>query len=287
MGSDVVWHGLLRLILPRQDGHGNFNFANMIARPNLLFTFFVITLGMLSGETRAESIRQVKTDPLASAKQMVVVITKGWDVVPGELQKFARADDKSPWKKVGTKITVVVGRNGLGWGRGLNAPVNLPGPIKKEGDGKSPAGIFRLSSAFGLAEPGQMKSVKLPYQPLASVIECVDDVTSIHYNSIVNRGQVPKVDWNSSEKMREVGAQYRLGVVVDHNVAPRMAAGGSCIFMHIWKDAKTGTSGCTAMDSEKMDAFLPWLDPAAHPVLVQLPESEYKRLRKDWQLPKP
>jgi L,D-peptidoglycan transpeptidase YkuD (ErfK/YbiS/YcfS/YnhG family) len=240
-----------------------------------------------SAETRTASPSHKNPDPLASAKQMVVVVTKSWDAVPGVLRKFERADDHSPWKEVGSKIQIVVGRNGLGWGRGLNAPMNLSGPIKKEGDGKSPAGIFRLSSAFGLAEPGQMKSIKLPYQSLTSVIECVDDVKSVHYNSIVDRGQVPKIDWDSSEKMRAVGEQYRLGVVVDHNVDPRVAAGGSCIFMHIWKDAKTGTSGCTAMTPENMEAFLPWLDPAAHPVLVQLPENEYKHLRKEWQLPQP
>ncbi|HZQ46112.1 MAG TPA: L,D-transpeptidase family protein [Verrucomicrobiae bacterium] len=230
---------------------------------------------------------QSDVPPLASATQMLVVTTKNWDAVPGVMRRFARVDAQSAWSKIGAPIPIVVGRNGLGWGRGLNPAAGLPGPVKKEGDGKSPAGIFRLSSAFGLAAPDQMKSLKMPYNQLTVGVECVDDVKSAHYNSIVDRGRIGHPDWNSSEKMRDVGAPYQLGVVVDHNTDPREAGGGSCIFLHIWQDARTGTSGCTAMARGKMEALLPWLDPAAHPLLVQLPESEYKLLQKHWQLPPP
>jgi L,D-peptidoglycan transpeptidase YkuD (ErfK/YbiS/YcfS/YnhG family) len=247
---------------------------------------FIFLQGLFAGEpTSARPLSE--TPDIKSSKQLVLVLTKKWNSVPGTVWRFQRADEHAPWKKVGNKIPVVVGRNGLAWGKGVNPPVDLPGPKKQEGDGKSPAGIFVLSSAFGLAEPQEVKNVKLPYQPLSSVIECVDDVQSVHYNSIVDRSKVEKVDWNSSEKMREVGEQYRWGVVVDHNTNPRLAAGGSCIFMHIWKGSRTGTSGCTAMSRENMEKFLPWLDSKDHPVLVQLPESEYNRLRKDWQLPRP
>ncbi|MDB6109687.1 MAG: putative rane protein, partial [Pedosphaera sp.] len=233
----------------------------------------------------AEAARQA--GPLAGARQLLVVVTDDWDAVPGGLRRFERADEHAPWREMGSRIAVVVGRNGLGWGRGLNAPANLPGPVKREGDGKSPAGIFRLSSAFGLGAAETIQGLKLPYQPLTSVIECVDDVKSVHYNSIVDRSGISQPDWNSSEKMREVGEQYRLGVVVDHNFDPHVAAGGSCIFIHIWKGPKTGTSGCTAMAPGQMEGLLPWLDPAAQPMLVQLPAREYKRLQKDWQLPNP
>jgi len=227
------------------------------------------------------------TSPLASATQMLVVTTKDWDAVPGVMRRFARADLQSAWAEVEEPIPIVVGRNGLGWGRGLNPPPDLPGPVKKEGDRKSPAGIFRLSSTFGLAAPDQMKQVRMPYKQLTAGIECVDDVKSAHYNSIVDREHTGQPDWNSSERMREIGGPYRLGVVVDHNTDPHVPGGGSCIFIHIWKDFQTGTTGCTAMAPEQMEMLLPWLDPAAHPVLVQLPESEYKHLQKSWLLPPP
>jgi L,D-peptidoglycan transpeptidase YkuD (ErfK/YbiS/YcfS/YnhG family) len=235
--------------------------------------------------SRPQSNAAPKQAALATSTQVLVVTTGDWNAVPGVLRRFERTDEHSSWKRVGDPTPVVVGRNGLGWGRGLNEPANLPGPIKKEGDGKSPAGIFRLSSAFGVAEPGLTVGIRLPYQRLTSAIECVDDVKSVRYNSIVDRSGIGRPDWNSSEKMLAVGERYRLGVVVDHNTDPREPGGGSCIFLHIWENAKTGTSGCTAMAPARMEDLVTWLDPAAHPALVQLPQAEYAHLRDAWQLP--
>jgi D-alanyl-D-alanine dipeptidase len=223
--------------------------------------------------------------PLDGAEQLLVVTTKDWSSVPATMKRYERKDASSPWRRVGAAIPVVLGRNGLGWGRGLNPAVSLPGPVKKEGDGKSPAGVFALGSAFGLEET--VKGMKLPYQRLTGTIECVDDAKSEHYNSIVDREHAGTVDWNSSEKMQSVGECYRLGVVVEHNADPREAGGGSCVFLHIWKSPTTPTSGCTAMERSEMEKVALWLDPAKHPALAQLPETEYKQLQKDWQLPIP
>jgi L,D-peptidoglycan transpeptidase YkuD (ErfK/YbiS/YcfS/YnhG family) len=221
--------------------------------------------------------------PLADAEQVLVVITKDWNAVPGTMVRYERRSGSSKWHQVGATIPIVAGRSGLGWGRGLNPAVSLPGPVKKEGDGKSPAGVFALGSAFGLEET--VKGMKLPYQHLTSAIECVDDAKSEHYNTIVDRDHAGQVDWNSSEKMQSVGECYRLGVVVEHNTDPREPGGGSCVFLHIWTSPMTPTSGCTAMERKQMEKLAPWLDPAKHPALVQLPEAEYKELQKDWQLP--
>lgn len=226
---------------------------------------------------------------LAQSSQLLLVTTKDWDTVPGQMRRFFRGNPReygATWTEVGKAIPIVVGRNGLGWGRGLPLPVALAGPVKKEGDGKSPAGIFRLSSAFGFATAEQMKNIKLPYRQLTDGIECVDDVKSGRYNSIVDRGAISQPDWNSSEKMRQVTVQYRLGIVVDHNVNPMVPAGGSCIFMHIWLSDTTGTSGCTAMAPEQMESLLGWLDAAKHPVLMQMPEKEFEATRKYLLLPK-
>ena len=242
----------------------------------------IVSLAILLGFAQVASAQSAS--PLAQSTQLLLVTTADWDTVGGTLHRFARADTKAEWSEIGTPIPIVVGRNGLGWGLGLNPKTKAKGPVKKEGDGKSPAGIFRLSSAFGFAAPADMKNIKLPYQQLTDQIECVDDVKSTNYNSVVDRGHFASPDWNSSEKMKTVG-QYRLGVVVDHNTDPREPGSGSCIFLHIWKDAQTGTSGCTAMSSSNIDVVVPWLDPAANPVLVQLPNSDYHKLRAKWQLP--
>lgn len=215
------------------------------------------------------------------SEQIVLVTTPDWNSVSGRLSLFETSTQG--WKQVGS-WPIVVGRNGLAWGKGMHPPESGD-PQKREGDGKSPAGIFKLSSAFGSEPSIRVKDIKLPYLPLSAVIECVDDANSQYYNAIVNREEVTKPDWNSSEKMLAIGEQYRLGVVVDHNFQPRAPGHGSCIFLHIWKGETSGTAGCTAMDAKHMERIVRWLDPVKKPLLVQLPVSEYERLQQRWKLP--
>ncbi len=226
--------------------------------------------------------------------QMVVVTAPGWDSVDGQLQRFERSNTHEKWKPLGKPISIVVGRSGMGWGIGLLA-TDAPGirtasePVKKEGDGKSPAGIFALGTAFGYAAQ-PLQGLKLPYLPLTSSTECVDDARSKHYNRIVDRSSVTP-DWNSSEHMRNAGEAYQWGVVIDHNsIAPGssdhpVSMGGSCVFMHVWGGASHGTAGCTAMPQTELEAVLLWLDPARKPLLVQLPAKDYLRLSTRWALP--
>jgi L,D-peptidoglycan transpeptidase YkuD (ErfK/YbiS/YcfS/YnhG family) len=230
---------------------------------------------------------------LAHSTQIIVVVTPGWDAVQGWLERFERADSQESWRSVGDPIPIVVGSRGMGWGIGL-IDAGQPGiriepePIKIEGDGKSPAGVFTLGTAFGYSvQP--LPGLKLPYLVLTESIECVDDVSSKNYNRIVDRSTVA-LDWNSSEHMRDVGESYRWGVVIDHNaIVPSRTApqprGGSCVFLHIWHSSDRGTAGCTAMTSNNLESLLLWLNPARLPVLVQLPESAYQRLAVSWGLP--
>jgi len=223
--------------------------------------------------------------PLARARQLVLVTTRGWDDVPGTLRRFERKGARGRWAQVGREVPVAVGRNGLGWGVGvIDAGGTAEGPIKKEGDGKAPAGVFALGSAFGFAPFREAAWLRVPYIPLTPTVECVDDTASRHYNLIVDRLAVGDFDWNSSERMRSVEG-YRWGLVVRHNAAPPVAGRGSCIFLHIWAGPGRGTAGCTAMAEERLTELLRWLDPPRLPLLVQLPETEYVRLRDAWRLP--
>lgn len=219
------------------------------------------------------------------SRQLILVTTRDWDAVGGTLRRFERRNSKAEWRQVGDAIPVVVGRSGLGWGAGLNTETG-DGPSKKEGDGKSPAGVFSLGTAFGFAQASEAAWLKLPYTPLDDATECVDDTNSRRYNLIVERGDAGDVDWKSSERMREVSG-YRWGVVVEHNASPRVPGRGSCIFLHIWSGPSNGTAGCTAMEQSNLEATLRWLDAKKNPVLVQLPEAVYARLRSSWKLPAP
>jgi len=229
---------------------------------------------------------------LASARQMLVVTTPGWNAVRGTLHAFERGTDgvwvPARWS-AGTRrdeavrgVSIVVGKNGTAWDPALAPPIT--GPAKAEGDGRSPAGVFALGTAFGFARPAEASWLKLPYREVTSSLECVDDPASEFYNTLTDRAAV-EPDWKSSEKMREIAPEYHWGVVVNYNAAPAVPRRGSCVFLHIGGEGGRGTAGCTAMDEPVLKALMQWLDPAAAPVLVQLPAEAYAALRTAWSLP--
>ena len=229
-----------------------------------------------------------ESNPLHSSTQLLVVTTAEWNDVQGTMQRYERSHSGGKWRAVGTAIAVVVGKNGLGWGSGVDLndmdDLRRPGdPVKREGDGKAPAGVFRLGSAFGYANQ-ELPGWKMPYISLTPSIECVDDTSSKSYNRVVDGGAVSR-DWKSAEHMRRDDELYRWGVVVDHNADPPRAGEGSCIFLHIWRGPAQGTVGCTAMPREQLESVLAWLNPARKPLLVQAPASQYKRLRQRLHLP--
>jgi L,D-peptidoglycan transpeptidase YkuD (ErfK/YbiS/YcfS/YnhG family) len=146
---------------------------------------------------------------LDASQQLVVVFTSGWNSTTGTMTRFERATPTSTWSRLGNPIPLVVGRTGIAWGVGFD-DVSTDGPHKHEGDGKAPAGIFPLDTAFGFAPADSMHSVQLPYVQLLPTTDCVDDTTSAHYNTVVDKAVVPRVDWNSAEHMRQV-SQYEIG----------------------------------------------------------------------------
>jgi D-alanyl-D-alanine dipeptidase len=224
--------------------------------------------------------------PFSESRQAIVVSGESWSSPLGRAQLFERKNLKSKWKSVGKSFPVVVGKNGFALGVEMpdkRDKTDVVQPYKFEGDGKSPIGVFPLTAAFGTIDKPEY--VKLPYTKLEKWTECVDDTESRHYNKIVNRMQVGVFDWKSSEKMLEIGEQYDLGVFVAYNSNPVRKASGSCIFLHIWKDEKSGTEGCTAMSRENVEMILRWLDAGKNPFLVQMP-GEYISYYQTWKLPK-
>jgi L,D-peptidoglycan transpeptidase YkuD (ErfK/YbiS/YcfS/YnhG family) len=232
--------------------------------------------------TTLVSIHAAPPALVRDANQLLLVITPDWNTVQGELRRFERGTLDEPWRAVGAPGLIVVGRNGFAWDPLATQPV--PGPVKAEGDGRSPAGVFPLGKAFGYAPAAEAEWLKLPYLPVTEGVECVDDSASTLYNQIVDRRTIKTPDWNSSEKMREVGEAYRWGVVVNYNT-PAVPKRGSCIFIHIGGEQGKGTAGCTAMAPDFLREVMAWIDPGRKPVLVQLPRAAYDALKPAWSLP--
>ncbi|NVB79802.1 MAG: hypothetical protein HOV81_15510 [Kofleriaceae bacterium] len=222
--------------------------------------------------------------------QLVTAVVDDWTSTKATLQYWSRmpgARGALEWSPVGPSWTAVIGRAGSAWGIGLhgNGAPNREGPLKKEGDGKSPAGAFALRAAYGVADdlpPGP--GAKLPYETTgAGDWECVDDPGSEHYGQIVERKAVAS-DWVSSEQLLRDDDLYKWIIDVAHN-PERIKSKGSCIFLHVWGGPETSTSGCTAMPELTLTALLNVLDPGLEPVYVLLPREDYKALAPAWGLP--
>lgn len=252
-------------------------------RPALASLLIVVCL-VLTGEAQVKTPEPVRTKiPFEKSLQIVVVTTKGWDSISGSARLFERKNLASKWTPASEEFPIVVGRSGLAWGEEMERDV-ATAKFKKEGDGNAPAGRFPLTSAFGTAS--KPRGVLLDYTKLGQYTECVDDVKSSFYNRIVDRMQVGNFDWKSSEKMLSVGEQYSLGMFVAYNTFPVKRGAGSCIFLHVWKNESSGTSGCTAMERRNLERIVAWAAPERNPYLVQLPEKLYEKYRKTWSLPK-
>lgn len=225
-------------------------------------------------------------DAWGGAAQLVLVTTTGWDTDRGILRRYERNGDG--WRTVGQPVPVMVGRNGTAWGLGLH-PAQSSGPVKREGDGRAPAGVFAIGTAFGY---GADAATALPYAAMDAGDWCIDVPASPLYNRIVDAGDVgADAVTGSTEPMRrdlhaDGDQRYRLGFVIEHNAAAVPGA-GSCIFAHLWKSPDDATAGCTAMADPSMRDLLGWLDPARKPVFVLLPRAELERLHAAWHLPFP
>ncbi|MGY3229415.1 L,D-peptidoglycan transpeptidase YkuD (ErfK/YbiS/YcfS/YnhG family) [Luteibacter sp. HA06] len=218
------------------------------------------------------------------SRQMIVVTTDGWDADHGSLRAYERQG--TTWVPIGTASDVTIGKRGSAWGVGLH-PVQHDGLAKVEGDGRSPAGIFRVGEAFGYADTN---GTALPYRGLTASDYCVDVTSSPYYNQLVDAKQVGEkaVDGATEPMRRDLHFKgdhaYRIGFVIEHNPEGHRGA-GSCIFAHLWRSPTSPTAGCTAMTDETMEKLLAWLDPKKKPVFVLLPKGEYVRLRDAWNLP--
>jgi D-alanyl-D-alanine dipeptidase len=200
------------------------------------------------------------------SRQLLMVVTDSWSDRKGALQRFEREDKR--WIKVGKSIDIILGRNGLGWGIGLHSIPKDAKYIKKEGDGKAPAGLFALGNGFGYDE----FKIDFPYSIYTRTDHCVDDSKSEFYNRIIDSTTVKK-DYKSFEHMKLKNRLYKYGITVNHN-ENQVPMAGSCIFIHIRSDNGKGTAGCTAMKESEIVKVLRWIKMDKHPLLLQLPRTE-------------
>lgn len=204
---------------------------------------------------------------LLASQQLIVVLSPEINATGASLQRYEK---EKTWLKTGDKIPVTLGRSGLGY-------VAFKKPLKNEGDGRSPAGIFPITSTFGY---DHNTTFKLPYWHADENLYCVDDVNDSRYNKILriyDKNALPA----SYEVMRRPDGVYRYGAVIGYN-ASAQSGRGSCLFIHLNHADKHPTSGCTAMDEEALIELLKWLDPMKKPQILQVVKSECGKYQKEF-----
>jgi L,D-peptidoglycan transpeptidase YkuD (ErfK/YbiS/YcfS/YnhG family) len=136
-------------------------------------------------------------------------------------------------------------------GRGGLAP---PG-AKREGDGRTPSGTFRLPFLFGTGpDPGFAARYRRSHPWTA----WDDDPASPRYNEW---GDTRYGDPGASPEPMDVSA-YVYGAVIGYNTR-RVPGLGSAIFLH----ASIGipTAGCVTLPVPRLLRVLHWLDPRYSP----------------------
>ncbi|MFZ5374829.1 MAG: L,D-transpeptidase family protein [Campylobacterota bacterium] len=200
------------------------------------------------------------------SEQLVVVVSNDINATSALLQRYEK---RGEWEKVGESVPVTLGRAGMGY-------ASLKEPLKREGDGRSPLGVFEITSAFGYAEQSRSR---LPYLHADDKLICIDDPQDNRYNTITRlEGELPK----SFERMRREDDVYRYGAVIGYNAAGEQGR-GSCIFLHLNHADNHPTSGCTAMNEADLVVLLEWLDPEKKPKILQIPKSECGEFKKEFE----
>ncbi len=159
------------------------------------------------------------------------------------------------WVQIMEPIDALIGRNGLA----------APGE-KREGDGKTPSGLFRLGTAFGYTEK---IDTKMPYRQALADDIWVDDPAAPDYNRWVKK-QLSEA--SSYEVLRRDDHLYRLAIVIEYNTDPVIKGYGSAIFLHLWAGPHEPTAGCVAVSKENMLKLLSRLDPERKPVMIINPD---------------
>lgn len=219
----------------------------------------------------------------ASSTQCLVGIADDWNASSATLRFYQKSG--SQWKPDGAPWKSRLGKNGLIWGLGLH-PLPPGAPAKKEGDMRSPAGVFTLGGVWGY-EPAIRKHPNLFYRRVTPRDLWVEDPASPHYNRNLILEQEPSTPWEKKQQMKQDDPAHSLKLFIAHNAPPKVVPNaGSSIFFHIWRAAGTrATAGCTTMEEAKLRSLIARIDPSRRPIYVLLPKAEYDKYRPVWKLP--
>ncbi len=218
----------------------------------LAFLFLLQGCGLLSTLIKpdANGFLDKHKNKIGKSSQILLVRDEGFLFFTlAKLYTFEKQGDI--WQQAFEPMDAAIGRNDFALDQ-----------QKREGDGKTPSGVYPLKLTFGYDESVQ---TKMPYRQTLPDDVWVDDPDSPDYNRWVKLKDTQAV---SFERMRRDDDLYKYGVIIEYNTDPVIRGNGSAIFLHVWKCAGMPTAGCVAVAEENMLKILKWLNPAAHPLMI-------------------
>ena len=183
-----------------------------------------------------------------AAGQAIVVTADRYGTTTATLAAYER-DGAGGWKRVFGPWPARVGTRGL-----------APPDEKREGDGRTPSGVYGFDFFFGVApDPG----VRFPYRRVTGKsIVWDDDPASPLYNTWVD---LDRQQAGAEPEPMYVSPAYDHGAVIAYNTA-RTPGLGSAIFLHVSNGGPT--AGCVSLPAGQLVEVLRWLDPARTPRIV-------------------
>ena len=198
--------------------------------------------------TDAEKISKLEVAKYTN--QMIVVVAKEHEATlcfyqkeENDTEEYLREREKTEgvWRLI-FETEAIIGKNGLGKTR--------------EGDEKTPRGVFQFINSFGILEdPGS----KMEYIQVDERHYWVDDCASSYYNQLVNAEDVEK-DWESAEHMCEYGESYHYVLATSYN-SECIPGVGSAVFLHCTSEESNSTAGCIAIPEVYMKRLIREVEP--------------------------
>ena len=117
---------------------------------------------------------------------------------------------------------------------------------KKEGDKKTPAGIFSLGKVYYRKDKIRNLKTNLKKIVIKKKMAWCDDPNNKFYNKLTFTND------KSKEKLYRKDNLYNIIVVINYNIKPIIKNKGSAIFIHLAKKNYSGTMGCIGLKKKDL-----------------------------------
>ena len=127
---------------------------------------------------------------------------------------------------------------------------------KREGDGGTPRGHFRLVRLWYRADRHPLPRTRLPVQRITRDIAWCEDPRDRRYNRPFRRAAD-----EAGDRLWREDALYDFIIEIDHNTRPRVAGRGSAVFIHVARPGFRPTAGCVALALPRLRWLLAHVGP--------------------------